>query len=527
MPTPSNIPAERYMLSIQATADVSMLRTASMHGNTYTVIPCIALVEGVLWPANAPAPELALAEEFGRFPQAWDGRPLVMNHPVINGVPVSANAPGVLDDYAFGQIFNTKLVDNALHTEMWINDARVLQLGGEVAETVERLKSGEEIVEVSTGLFSRSEQTVGIHAGQTYKAVWRNIVPDHLAVLSKGTVGACSGEAGCGAPRINAGDTMDPVMQCIRINTYSEDGAPIIAADAHDCKCKQAAEPAIQNQGIFAQLKDKLVNWTFKFRNNAALSDTDVRAAIRTALNEKVSDYTWIVAVFQESNGSGIVVYETGYEGKLFQRSFSVAETGVSLGESIEEVRPETRFVPVTINAGDPTDVHTAQENVMTKQERVAALIANAATKFTAKDTDFLMTLEEGQLELLEPVAVAPAPAAPVADEPAEPVTMASYLAQAPEEIRAVLNSAVDLQKQQRKSLVDGIKANKRNKFTDAQLEAFDLGTLTQLAEMAEVPSFIGNGVGQGQLNVNASGDDGDEGTAESPDVFAILAQKK
>lgn len=524
---------QRQMLSIQASADISLMRTATMHGAEYTVIPCIALVEGVLWPSNAEGPELALAEEFGRVPAAWDGCPLVMNHPSVEGIPVSANIPSIMEDYAFGAIYNTKLVDGKLHTEMWINNARVEAMGGEVQETVARLTDLEsgEIVEVSTGLFSRSEEIAGLHNNEEYVAIWRNIIPDHLAVLSKGTLGACSGEDGCGAPRTNS---MKPVMRAMRMGEVKETPVPLIdngkiKADIKAaCSCgghvEEPTPMVVENENkVFAKLREmagSISSWGMSLRSNAgaSLSDSDTREAIRAALSTE-GTYAWIMAVFQESPGVGKVVYESGYEGKLYERSFSIAaEGGVSLGAEILEVRPVTQFVPVTINAGKTANVPSVQETKMLKKDQVAALIANAATKFTEKDTDFLMGLEEAQLELLEPVVNA-APVTPVVKpiEPEvddEPVTLSSYLANAPAEVRSVMNSAIQLQTNHRKSLCTGIIANKRNKFTQVQLEGFDLATLENLAEMAEVSSYAGTSIGQGTLLANAEGDDYAEPTS-------------
>ena len=112
----------RTMLSVQATPDVANIRTAEFRGDEHTVIPVVALVEGVLWAANAPRPELALAKEFGKFPEGWDGSPVVFDHPKdSDGNPVPANSPDILEANAFGQMFNTVLDGNKLKSEIWIN----------------------------------------------------------------------------------------------------------------------------------------------------------------------------------------------------------------------------------------------------------------------------------------------------------------------------------------------------------------------------------------------------------------------
>ena len=76
------------------------LRTNTLYGKDQLIVPVVALVEGVLQAMNAATPELALAEEFGKFPAGWNGRPVVMNHPIIDKNPVSANSPSVLETFA-------------------------------------------------------------------------------------------------------------------------------------------------------------------------------------------------------------------------------------------------------------------------------------------------------------------------------------------------------------------------------------------------------------------------------------------
>ena len=195
------------LYSLRALTDTTQIRTENVNGQLYTIVPCVALNEGVIQGENSPHPELALASEFGANPSAWDGCPLVLDHPRDpQGNPTSANSPQVLQQSCFGQIFNTKVEDGKLKTELWINEGRVQELNGQVLQQVNKMKSGE-MVEVSTGLFALRESQVGHFNGQPYNGVWKDVQPDHLAILPQGTLGACSNEGGCGAPRINCGPT--------------------------------------------------------------------------------------------------------------------------------------------------------------------------------------------------------------------------------------------------------------------------------------------------------------------------------
>ena len=91
-------------LVVAGIADVAAIREETFQGKDFLVVPVIALVEGVHQASNAPAPELALASEFGKYPQGWDGRPVLLSHPQREGSPVSANSPEVLEDQSFEQI---------------------------------------------------------------------------------------------------------------------------------------------------------------------------------------------------------------------------------------------------------------------------------------------------------------------------------------------------------------------------------------------------------------------------------------
>src|SRR5215475_3950589 len=187
---------------VTAEIQAAEIRTGSLQGRDQVIVPVVALVEGVLHPSNAEYPELALASEFGHFPDGWNGRPVVLNHPKVDGEPVSANSPRVMNNGVFGQLFNTVLDGTKLKSEMWLDVNRANELGGQEQDAVERLQAGE-MMEVSTGLFMDLDATEGTFNGEKFIGIWRNIVPDHLAVLPPGTIGACSVADGCGAPRAN------------------------------------------------------------------------------------------------------------------------------------------------------------------------------------------------------------------------------------------------------------------------------------------------------------------------------------
>ena len=512
---------KRTLLSVQATPDVSNIRTAELFNEEHTVVPVVALVEGVLWPANAEAPELALAEEFGRFPEGWDGRPVVFDHPRINGRPVSASNPSILEDVAFGQLFNTCLEDGKLKSEIWINNARVERMSEEVQDAVKRLTSGDDVVEVSTGLFTLTEQVKGTFGGEEFEAIWRNVVPDHLAVLPEGITGACSVEDGCGAPRENK--EFVPVMNSAKIQVYgSESGTQGCSTCEGACACDT------EKKGRFQKIMETMGN-IFAFRDSAEnISDADIRTAIAAEL-ANTEDFFWIMAVFDHGDGTGTFVYESFMAGKLYQQEFNVSEDGVSIGEERTEVRPVTQFVPVKSSQSDVTDnadanaeaTSTQEKSTMDKDQLVQGLIDNASTQFSEDDRDWLSTLEESQLAKLSPtnnegdgeeeeVPLAAAEEEEETTEVEEPsnnkrVTTEEYIANAPDEVREVLDESLRMHRSRKSSLIKGIMANSRNKFTEAQLKSKGLGELEAIAELATDVSYEG---ASPLLSAQSRGDD-------------------
>jgi hypothetical protein len=194
----------RHLATGEASSAVDEIRTETFRGREYTVVPVVALVEGVIQGLNAEFPEFAPASEFGKFVSGWNGRPVTMNHPRnAQGELSSANIPILLEEYQMGFTANSTLEDTRLKMEAWIDNELVAEKGAEFEGTLSRLNSGEDLVEVSTGLFCEVVAEKGMHNNQAYEGVWQNVVPDHLAMLSEGTRGACSVEDGCGAPRLN------------------------------------------------------------------------------------------------------------------------------------------------------------------------------------------------------------------------------------------------------------------------------------------------------------------------------------
>jgi hypothetical protein len=473
---------------VKVQADTSLIRDESFMGVAYKVVPVVALVEGVLQGANSTAPELALAAEFGKIPEGWNYRPLVHDHPQINGIFVSAGSPGILEDWSLGFTFNAQVEDNKLKIEAWINPLRAEELGESAQNTYNKLLAGE-MVEVSVGCFTDVIPSKGIHvqngAKKAYEGVWVNVVPDHLAILSEGKTGACSVEAGCGANRVNMGSvtntvdtvpvilfnrTLEPTVACANActcggNTMSEDPAAIVAQEREETAQRIAA---LEFTHRVAEISPEV---TFDNAYNI----------IHTALREKFpASYPWIVALTTEQ-----VVFEHYVEGSGY--SYMALNYSLSSEGSVEFT-------------GEPAPV-----NIITK-------IVPRINEYDVPSGDVLNQIEEDS-QMAEETGSAGTPSAEggitptsvegaSATQPAvqtvqvnRPVTVEQYLAGAPAEIRTVLEGGLRLHTQHKNSLIKGLMDSKRCRFSEEQLQSYSTEELEAMAELANVTTFEGRGV--------------------------------
>lgn len=170
------------------------VKSDEIDGIEHIVFPVIAAKEMVMNDLFYPS------EELSQFPEAWNGVPIPVNHPVVNGHHVSANSPNIESKRNIGKFFNSKFEDKKLKGEFWINKEKAIALG--FKNLVERIENKESI-EVSTGLFSNVEIKSGVFNGENYSGIVRDIRPDHIAILPN-EIGACSLKDGCGTMKTNS-----------------------------------------------------------------------------------------------------------------------------------------------------------------------------------------------------------------------------------------------------------------------------------------------------------------------------------
>jgi len=172
---------------------IGKVKKARLNGREYLVAPMTLLVEGVL--AGSQGPLFYPAEEITKDPSAWNGMPLLIEHPTRNNKHVSGRNPRIIDEQGVGWVFGARAEGNKLVAEGWFDVEKLKRLEPSILTALQQGKP----IELSTGLYTENEPAPrgASYKGRPYHHIARNYRPDHVAILPK-QVGACSIADGCG-----------------------------------------------------------------------------------------------------------------------------------------------------------------------------------------------------------------------------------------------------------------------------------------------------------------------------------------
>lgn len=227
---PADMADKRFFSFSLKTQAMKGVRFETVNGVEYMVAPAVAAMEIVLNGFLLPAKEIM------RFPEAWDGVPVPVGHPFDEyGWPVSASSLDQLFNTA-GWFFNVEIDTEDSHKirgEIWIDILRAQTLGGDVERAFSQIRAGYES-EVSSAFYADIEGTPGTFNGEEYFGIFRNIIPDHLAVLLD-EQGACNREDGCGFPQSNSDDQGSPAALFTHKENNMDRETIITALIACDC----------------------------------------------------------------------------------------------------------------------------------------------------------------------------------------------------------------------------------------------------------------------------------------------------
>jgi hypothetical protein len=315
----------------------------------HLVIPVVMMVEGVH--NGSQGPLLHEIAELGKFPASWNGRPVVIYHPEVDGEPVSANSPEIIDTRTVGRVYNTNVDGKKLSAEIWLDEDKLNSIS---EDTLNEINASKEM-EVSLGMFTENEMIPGKYGEEEYAGIAHNHRPDHLAILPD-QVGACSNEDGCG---IGANSKNKPVVKGYSLSIIGNN----------------------KEEG-------------YKERLDAAYNALRELDSSESHYLEELWDTELI---FSKYTKEGVKMYRQGYK-------FESGKIEL-IGDPVE-VHKQVEFV-VNSNVKFKKEDKKMSDNKCPKcVEKINALIANKASGFVEADREWLDTLTEAALDKIAPKVI-------------------------------------------------------------------------------------------------------------------------
>lgn len=481
-------------------------QTVTHQGRSHWILPVVMMVEGVH--AGSGGPLLYTAEELGKFANAWDGTPVVVHHPAdAAGDPISANSPAGIGQ-VIGRLFNTHMDGLKLKSEAWVDIERTQQLSPETYAYISEQKA----LDVSVGVYSEEINTQGEFNNEEYRAVARNLRPDHLALLP-GATGACSWDDGCGI-RNNEKQKGNEVknLKTLSSKELLEEGVSI---------------HLISNEAGFREIIRTIQRKLDQLDGNG-----------RYYYLDEIFD-TYIVYRVENSETQ---------DSSYYRRSYTVQQDGtVEFTSDPVQVRKDVTFVVMEsgkMKRNKFSNNNKSEEMEKSKccPEKVAALIANKQSRFTDTDKEWLSALGESQLESMFPVeakktevnankgakeevvenAKTTKEDGPVKinrEELAKTVKAILNESKDPEEfinnfmpegLKGQMTSGLKMYNDNRSKLIEGIVSN--SSFEAAQLQAWNDNDLQKLHEtVGTVADYSVNGESAFSINAASDSDTGME----------------
>lgn len=518
------------------------IREETYQGRKHLVVPVVMMVEGVH--NGSAGPMLHTEEHLRENVQSWNGRPVTIGHPQEGEENISANTPRVMEEWTVGHIFNAHY-DNGLKAEAWID---LEEIQNKSPAALAYIREGRPL-EVSVGVFNDTDETEGEWNGETYEAIATNYQPDHLALLP-GERGACSWTDGCGV-RVNqeGGEMVENAtvtgmeakrkelgmsvgeFYAVPRDPPSESKLPIFDA-AH---VRNAMARFSQTQGLSsterASARRKIIAKAHKFDidtsgfEEATRNSEDIAEEKRLRVERIIQDnvdlgYRELVHSIQtkldqmDTNDrmhflqevyDDHFIYSIRSEGgdeTLYKRDYSIVENNVEFAFSNPvQVRRKVEYV----NMQAAPIINEKKENSMACcEDKVDRLIANKLTHFSVEDKDWLMELNEEQIDKLEPIKVEPeVKEVPIQVNKDEVISefkeglkeIEDYTALMPEEMKEKVAEGVKLYKEHRDELVSSIMTNTAEGTWEKEgLEAMETKTLERIDKSVHPVDYSGGG---------------------------------
>jgi len=443
-------------------------------GEKHLVVPVVMMVEGVHNGSHGPL--YHPAEELGKFPESWNGIPVIVRHPQKDGVYVSANSPDIVDDQVIGRVYNTKFEDGKLKAEVWINEHKASLVYPEILSC---LRKGQPI-DVSVGVFTDDEYISGEWNGEKYVGIAKNHRPDHLALLPNER-GACSWTDGCG----------------IRLNKEGNTPLEVYKLSYKGTESTEWSAPALQDFGVDGRWEDLPREERARIAAHFLIGDADAP--------------TFQDLKFPVVNPKTGKLNERALRAVIGGRGTQVK--GVSDEERKRARRQAYRLLidefDVDLEIPPMSALKENKKGGRKMEEKVKLLIQSG--KFDEKDAEWLGTLQEEHLDKLidltkaEPAKIEVNKEAVLEELKEQFKDLNVYLDMAPVEIREQIGFGMKLLQEKKQEYIDYIKTNSAsNVFSDDELKSMKICQLEKLAK-AIPPKVDYTAMGAQQVNVAAN----------------------
>jgi hypothetical protein len=443
-------------------------------GEKHLIVPVVMMVEGVHNGSHGPL--YHPAEELGKFPESWNGIPVIVRHPQKDGVYVSANSPDIVDDQVIGRVYNTKFEDGKLKAEVWINEHKASLVYPEILSC---LRKGQPI-DVSVGVFTDDEYISGEWNGEKYVGIAKNHRPDHLALLPNER-GACSWTDGCG----------------IRLNKEGNTPLEVYKLSYKGTESTEWSAPALQDFGVDGRWEDLPREERARIAAHFLIGDADAP--------------TFQDLKFPVVNPKTGKLNERALRAVIGGRGTQVK--GVSDEERKRARRQAYRLLidefDVDLEIPPMSALKENKKGGRKMEEKVKLLIQSG--KFDEKDAEWLGTLQEEHLDKLidltkaEPAKIEVNKEAVLEELKEQFKDLNVYLDMAPVEIREQIGFGMKLLQEKKQEYIDYIKTNSAsNVFSDDELKSMKICQLEKLAK-AIPPKVDYTAMGAQQVNVAAN----------------------
>lgn len=412
-------------------------REEILNGSKYLVAPLVMIVPGILNGSRGKG--LYLEDQLKPTLHDWNGVPITLDHPLLNGNPVSARRPDILRNHWMGNVYNSNF-DGKLRSEGWFHVNATKALSPKIHKA---LVEGTPF-ELSTGLNADTEPSNGqLWNGKEYDFKVVNIKPDHLAVLPD-SVGACSLQDGCG----------------VLVNEYSHS--------------------TLRNT-LESLLVDLLLPG---YPTGSGLSEMD---------HPYVTDVFDTYFVYRY----GSDLYKMGYKADLQKEKVKLSEakpvkvqrvtTYSPLNNKEPDMNPNVDFLIANCSCWGENDREFLNG---LSPEKLKTLRASVEESQAINNQ-----LKEAKVKIAELTPKKepePAPA-PVVNKDAKPMTAEEWLNSAPSEISGAVRNALQFQAQERDKLLGKLIANKDDETKAKLLNVYKTMSISDLQILVENQAPIQN----------------------------------